>query len=64
MKYLAKSKTYKLRQLNFTKLAAKFDDYKETSSISAAVDSVSMMNHLKMNVDGKMSPYSSAMNFC
>ena len=64
IKYIAKSKTYKLRQLKFTKLASKFDDYKENNSIQAALDSVNMMNHLKMNVDGKQSPYSSAMNFC
>ena len=52
MRFRPRSKTYKLRQLTYTKLAEKYEEYKDNHKTKEAANCVTMMNTLQMNTEG------------
>ena len=64
VKFNAKSRTYSLRQLSYTKLAQSFEEYKENGRLEAAMDAVFMMNHLQTNINGDTNISNNSHNYC
>jgi len=49
VKYVAKTKTFKMKQLAYSQLAEKFDEYKDNGRFKAAEESVEMTAHLNFH---------------